>query len=197
MKLGILGGTFDPVHISHIYMAQECIYLLNLDKLLVIPNGDPPHKDNKVTSSKHRLKMAQLAFLNKNKIEVSKMEIDSEEISYTYLTLSKLKNQFKNDELYFILGADSLINFPKWKNPKEILDMCVIVCFDRPGYKLSLKEEAVQKIETLGGRVILIDSLELEISSTDIRSRIKEGRPYGFFLDSKVESYIEENNLYK
>ena len=103
MKLGILGGTFDPVHISHIYMAQECIYLLNLDKLLVIPNGDPPHKDNKVTSSKHRLKMAQLAFLNKNKIEVSKMEIDSEEISYTYLTLSKLKNQFKNDELYLFL----------------------------------------------------------------------------------------------
>lgn len=198
MRTGILGGTFDPLHVGHLYMAEECKYLLNLDKVIIIPNGDPPHKDKGVTPSEHRFAMAKAAFMDKDSFIVSDIEIRNSSVSYTYLTLSKLRMaEYKNDELFFIMGADSLINFKKWKNPLDILKMVELVCFDRPGYRENEVKEATEYIRNNGGKVTLINSLDLEISSTDIRNRVKEGRPYEFFLNDKVASYIEKHGLYK
>lgn len=197
MKTGIVGGTFDPIHIAHVYLMTECQSLLELDRMIIIPNGDPPHKDSKVTSAEKRLEMVRLAMKHYPSMEVSDMEVRSDEVSYSYLTLKKLKVMYPSDELYFIIGADSLVYFSSWKNPEKILELATLVCFDRPGYRKKEKEEAQKWISEHGGKVIMIDSLELEMSSTDIRNRISEGRPYRAFLDPAVSEYIEKNGLYR
>lgn len=197
MKIGILGGTFDPIHVGHRYIAEECINLLSLDKLIVIPNGDPPHKDNKVTNSYDRYSMTKLALNDIDKIELSDIEVNEKEASYSYKTLEKLRLKYPLDELYFIIGADSLVNFLKWKNPEKIVKNVKLVCFDRPGYLENEVKDAKKEIEKLGACIILLDSLNLEISSTDIRNRIKMNKPYKFFLENKVVEYINEKKLYK
>lgn len=197
MKIGIVGGTFNPIHIAHMYLVTECKELLDLDRMLIIPNGDPPHKDNRVTAKEHRYNMVKLASRDFKEVNVSDMEVKSNEPSYTYKTLEMLSVKYKEDQLYFIIGADSLINFKTWKKPQRILELATLVCFDRPGYKSSEVEAAAAWVKDNGGNLIIIDSLELEISSTDIRNRIKEGKPAQAFLHPKVFKYIMDNGLYK
>ena len=197
MKIGIVGGTFNPVHIAHLYLVTECRTILNLDRMLIIPNGDPPHKDYSVTDKVHRYNMVKLASRDYKDVTVSDMEVKSSDPSYTFKTLEILKNKHKEDQLYFIIGADSLINFKTWKKPERILELSTLVCFDRPGYKSSEVESAANWIREKGGDLIIIDSLELEISSTDIRNRIKENKPVQAFLHPEVYKYMLNNGLYK
>lgn len=196
MKIGIVGGTFDPIHAAHTYLVEECHHLLQLDKILVIPNGDPPHKGSQVTAAPHRLAMVRLALAGFDGVEVSDLELRGEQPSYTYLTLTKLKEACPQDELFFILGADSLVQFRLWKNPQVILDLATLVCFDRPSYRTEEVAQAARMIRGSGGQVILIDSLELEISSTNIRERISLGMPHRAFLHPGVYDYIRRHQLY-
>lgn len=197
MKRGIVGGTFDPIHVAHCYLMEECAELLDLDQLLVIPNGDPPHKDDGVTQASHRLAMAELATRDYDRLEVSDMEIKESQVSYTWLTLTRLKKQYPEDELYFIMGGDSMAQFRSWKQPETILRLAHLVCFDRPGHRREEVMASADWIRSQGGHVTLIDSLELEISSTDIRQRVASGRPHRSFLHPAVYQYIHEQGLYQ
>lgn len=197
MKIGILGGTFDPFHIAHAYMAEETLRLLDLDEIIVMPNQDPPHKDISVTPAYHRLKMAELALEGYEKTRVLDFEMKLAGPSYTYKTLELLKEgELKNDEIFFIIGRDSLITFHHWVNPERILQCSTLVCFDRPGYRDSEVKEASEIISSMGGKLILIDSAELEISSTEIRKRFQENTPIRSFLRPDVYRYIMDNGLY-
>ncbi|MBS6005476.1 MAG: nicotinate-nucleotide adenylyltransferase [Clostridium baratii] len=195
-KYGIMGGTFDPIHNAHLYIAYEAKELLGLDKVIFIPNGSPPHKDNKnITGASLRYRMVLEAIKDFEDFEVSKYEIEKKELSYTYKTLE----HFKEDdvELYFITGADCLFDLDKWKNVSEIFSLCKFVVFTRPGFKEEdLIEEKKRAEKKYNGEIIFLNILDLEISSTDIRKRISEGKRIDFFVPKRVINLIEKENIY-
>lgn len=197
MKIGIVGGTFDPIHAAHCYLMEECRLVLDLDKLLVIPNGDPPHKESTAAGAVHRLAMARLALADYENLEVSDLEAADPQTSYTWKTLTKLKELHPQDSLYFILGADSMISFHQWRRPDLIMKLATLVCFDRPNYRAKEVSAAVDRVREQGGQVIWINSLELEISSTDIRARVGRDLPHRAFLHPRVYDYIQANGLYQ
>ena len=195
-KYGIIGWTFDPIHNAHLYIAYEAKELLGLDKVIFIPNGSPPHKDNKnITGASLRYRMVLEAIKDFEDFEVSKYEIEKKELSYTYKTLE----HFKEDdvELYFITGADCLVDLDKWKNVSEIFSLCKFVVFTRPGFKEEdLIEEKKRAEKKYNGEIIFLNILDLEISSTDIRKRISEGKRIDFFVPKRVINLIEKENIY-
>ena len=197
MMTGIVGGTFDPIHVAHSYLMEECVELLGLDRLLVIPNGDPPHKADTVTSGAHRLAMARLALADYPGILVDDLEVTDPRISYTWLTLERLRERYPEDAFSFIMGADSLVQFQSWRRPERILELADLVCFDRPGYRSAEVASAAAGIRQMGGHVILIDSLEVEISSTEIRRRCALDLPHRSFLHPAVHDYIRDHQLYR
>lgn len=191
-----MGGTFDPIHNAHLYIAYEAKELLGLDKVIFIPNGSPPHKDNKnITGASLRYRMVVEAIKDFEDFEVSKYEIEKKELSYTYKTLEHFK---KDDvELYFITGADCLVDLDKWKNVSEIFSLCKFVVFTRPGFKEEdLIEEKKKAEKKYNGEIIFLNILDLEISSTDIRKRISEGKRIDFFVPKRVINLIEKENIY-
>lgn len=197
MKIGIVGGTFDPIHAAHCYLMEECQQVLGLDRLLVIPNGDPPHKNATAAAATHRLAMTNLALAAYENLEVCDLEVADPQVSYTWRTLTKLKASHPQDTFYFIMGADSMINFQQWKHPDIIIELAILVCFDRPTYRVKEVDRAVEMVLDQGGQAIRVNSLELEISSTEIRHRIEHNLPHRAFLHPLVYDYIHSNGLYQ
>lgn len=197
MRRGIVGGTFDPIHAAHCYLMEECSNLLDLDEVLVIPNGDPPHKEAGVTGAQHRLAMVKRALKDFPGLTISDIEVVDSEVSYTWRTLTHLSEIYPDDELFFIMGADSLAQFQSWRHPEVILKLAHLVCFDRPGYRTAEVHQSAEWIRKEGGHVMMIDSLDLEISSTDIRERVARGLPHRAFLHPDVYDYIHHHKLYE
>lgn len=196
MKTGVLGGTFNPVHNGHIYMAVEAIEVLGLDRLIVMPNYIPPHKKAEERDPGHILDMLELAFLGIDKILVSDYEILKEDVSYTYLTMEHLKKEYPLDELFFIIGEDSFIEFSKWRKPDRILASAKLAVFERRFYPHEMRKGALDYVRSLGHEPVILDSLILEISSSDVRRRVSEGRSIRFMVPERVERYILDNDLY-
>lgn len=196
MKIGIIGGTFNPIHLAHLYIAYEAKCQLNLDKIIFIPTGSPPHKkDMGILEASLRYNMVYEAIKNYEDFEISDYEIEKKGLSYTFETLEHFKND--DNELYFITGADCLMDIEKWKYPEKIFKLCNFVVFNRAGYsKKNLriqKEKIQQKFNT---NITFLDIIDLEISSSIIRNRIKEGKRIDFFMPKEVLEYIITNNLY-
>lgn len=196
MKIGIIGGTFNPIHLAHLYIAYEAKCQLNLDKIIFIPTGSPPHKkDMEILEASLRYNMVYEAIKNYEDFEISDYEIEKKGLSYTFETLEHFKKD--DNELYFITGADCLMDIEKWKYPEKIFKLCNFVVFNRAGYsKKNLriqKEKIQQKFNT---NITFLDIIDLEISSSIIRNRIKEGKRIDFFMPREVLEYIITNNLY-
>ncbi|MGL6114224.1 nicotinate (nicotinamide) nucleotide adenylyltransferase [Cetobacterium sp. SF1] len=187
MKIGIYGGSFNPIHEGHIFVVNYVINALKLDKVLIIPVGIPSHRENNLLDGEKRLEMCKLAFSNDNNIQVLDIEINSKKENYTYDTLMELKNIYKNDELFEIIGEDSGENFFKWKNYQEILDNSKVVILRRKGYKNSLNHK----------NVIFLESPYIEVSSTELRKKIKNNEDVSGELPKSVLEYIKHNKLYK
>lgn len=198
-KIGILGGTFDPIHIGHLILAQSAYEELGLEKVLFIPSGMPPHKPKRSggASDEERLKMTALAIADNPAFELCDIEMNSKEPTYSYLTLKRLYGENPGNKYYFIVGEDSLADFPGWKNPQEIVKYCCIVAGVRPGSSTSKIEELIKKTkDAIGGEYIHIKSPALEISSHEIRQRIRAGKNVGYFIPGAVNDYIIKNNVY-
>lgn len=134
-KEAIFGGTFDPIHNGHLHIAYEALYRLNLDKIIFMPSGNPPHKSNKkITNSYIRYEMVHMAIKEEKKFEISDYEIKKTRLSYTYETLEYFKNTFPSVQWYFLTGVDCLMDLHKWKNIDKIMKNCEFVVFNRPGY---------------------------------------------------------------
>lgn len=196
MKIGIIGGTFNPIHLAHLYIAYEAKCQLNLDKIIFIPTGSPPHKkDMEILEASLRYNMVYEAIRNYEDFEISDYEIEKKGLSYTFETLEHFKND--DNELYFITGADCLMDIEKWKYPEKIFKLCNFVVFNRAGYSkknlIIQKEKIQQKFNT---NIAFLDIIDLEISSSIIRNRIKEGKRIDFFMPREVLEYIITNNLY-
>jgi nicotinate-nucleotide adenylyltransferase len=188
-KIGILGGTFNPPHIAHSIAAQQVTEELQLDKILFIPSGNHPLKES--IDAEHRLAMARLAFSNNEKFEVSDIEIASKEVkSYTVNTLEKLRNIY-DAKLFLIIGADNLLQLPKWKDPEKLFDLSEVVVINRPEYEL--EDPSIK----FSGRVKFVTIPFLQISSSMIREFVRTGKSIRYLVDDLVRNYIKENNLYR
>ncbi|MDU2155544.1 nicotinate-nucleotide adenylyltransferase [Clostridium sp.] len=195
-KIGIIGGTFNPIHLAHLYIAYEAKCQLNLDKVIFMPAGSPHHKKNEdILEAPLRYKMVLEAIKKYEDFEISNYEIEKEGFSYTYETLENFKSE--DNILYFITGADCLINIEKWKNPDRIFKTSKLVVFNRPGYdKESLKLQKNEIEKKYNTSINFLDIMDLEISSTMIRDRIKEGKKIDFFIPKEVLDFIIKNNIY-
>ena len=198
-KIGVMGGTFDPVHIGHLILAQCAYEQLGLEKVMFIPSGNPPHKPNRATgtSDADRIEMVRLAVADNPAFEVNCMEMDQSGPTYTYLTLEKLREEDKKSELYFILGEDSLVDFPTWMKPQEIVKHCRIAVGIRPGSSDEKIDDIIRRVRGItGGEFIRIKAPALEISSHEIRERISKGMPARYYIPDAVLEYIERRGLY-
>jgi GTPase len=196
-KIGIFGGTFDPVHLGHIMIVEEVKNSLELEKVLFIPAGQPQtRKAETVTPAHDRLAMLDLAIEGKDGFAVSDIEIKRKGPSFTVDTLLELKNTHKGHEIYFILGWDSLEQLPQWHEPSRIINLCTLVAVPRPGYdKPSLK--AMEGIlPGITEKVVFMDRPRVEISATDIRDRAGRGESIIHLVPEKVEEYIRTHKLY-
>lgn len=196
-KIGVIGGTFNPIHLAHLYIAYEAKNQLNLDKIIFMPVGSPPHKRNSnVLGASLRYNMVKEAIQGYEGFTISDYEIRKQGYSYTFETLEYLKND--DNKLYFITGADCLLDIEKWKSPERIFEVSDLVVFSRGGYKkeelLIQKDKINKKYNT---NVNFLDIIDLEISSSIIRERIKTGKRVDFFLPESVLNFIIDNNLYK
>ena len=189
MRIGILGGTFNPIHIGHLILAEEALSKLKLDKVVFVPTYIPPHKhvDTDI-KPKDRLKMAELAVADNDSFEVSTFELDSKKKSYSIDTLKSFRDTYGEDaQLFFITGSDLLKDLFSWKNVNEIFKMSKFIVANRPGYPVT---DVPEEVET----VVITP---IEVSSEDIRKRLKEGRSIRYLVPDKVRSYIIKHNLYK
>ena len=193
-KIGVMGGTFDPIHLGHLMIAEAVWNEYRLDKILFIPSANPPHKDNVLTSAKHRFNMTLLATCSNPHFEVSSIEMERTGPSYTVDTIKELRRLYgESTELYFIIGADSIKELPTWHNIDELLTLCHFVATRRPGYApdLTVIEQRYKDAD-----IHILETPELEISSTDIRRRIKKGYSIQYITTEQVEQYIRKEGLY-
>lgn len=196
MKIGLFGGTFDPIHIGHLIIMENVINAMNLDKIYILPNSNPPHKlQNKKTDINIRLKMVREAIKDNNKIEINDYDYRNNSIHYTYQTIDYFKKTYPEDEFYFIIGEDSFLDIQKWKNYEQILKENLIVFKRYSEINSSLLSE-INKIKKYNKNIYLIDNMALDISSTLIRSLVKNKKSIKYLVDDKVIEIINKENLY-
>ena len=198
-KLGIMGGTFDPIHVGHLVTAEAVRIEYDLEKVLFIPAGNPPHKDGSmVTSVLHRYIMTVMAASSNQAFTVSPMEMERPGLSYTIDTVRDLARQHGPEvELYFITGADAVGELPTWNNIDDLLDLCHFVGATRPGC-VSMIDAVIDYFGVKGQqRIHRLATPELDISSTDIRERVRRGRSIKYIVPESVEQYILKEGLYR
>lgn len=196
-KIGILGGTFDPIHNAHIQTALYFYDYLGLDKVIFIPANIPPHKEKlSSTTAIDRLKMCKLALKGYLDFEVSDIEICRGGESYTFETLYELRKIYSSYMFYFILGADMFITIDKWKNPQKIFDSAVLCTVQRNDIDKNILIKYAKKIEKLGAKSIISDFKPDNVSSTNIRSKIYNNKDISNLVPCAVEDYIYKNKLY-
>lgn len=195
-RIGIIGGTFDPIHLAHVNIAKEAKDRLNLDKVIFIPAGSQPLKiDKKVTRASLRFNMVEKAIEGYDGFEVSDYEIKKQGLSYTFQTLEHFKKE--DEELFFITGADCLLSLEKWKNVKRIFELCTLVVLTRPGYdERSLYKQKDYIEEKYNGKIVILELEGMDISSTEIRGLVKEGKNISKLVASEVFKLIKNNDLY-
>ncbi len=201
-KIGILGGTFDPPHYGHLIMAQDALEAFGLDSVCLMPSGHSYFKDArkvKVSSAQDRLRMTELAAADNPGFTVSDMEVLRPGNSYTCETLAALKEASPDTEYYYIVGADTIAAMHTWYHPEEIFDKCTILVAAR-GDEVGEAgiQEAVRNLEkAFHAKIFRLPVRNIEISSTDLRERVREGKSLRYLTPSAVEEYIREKRLYQ
>lgn len=210
-KIGILGGTFNPIHIAHLIMAEYALEELNLDRILFMPSGNPPHKDkNLIISNDDRKAMIELAINSNEKFIFSDIELNRSGKIYTVDTLRILKETNPDNEYYFIMGEDSLLYFDNWKEPENIVKVANIVVARRnsgsssnydKSYLNDMDKKLLEKKAFLekeyNADIFFLTMPNIDISSTVIRDRIKSDKSINYLVPKEVLNYIKEKNLYK
>lgn len=196
--IGILGGTFDPVHNAHLALAGRAYEQFSLDEVWMLPNGNPPHKwDSRQADVSDRVNMIRLAAAGRPYLRLCDIECDSAEYHYTYETLTVLNSRYPDTQFYFIMGADSLFEFAEWRRPDIISKKCVILAAVRDHCR---KDQIAAQIrllkERFGADIRMLDTPDMDIASEDIRRAVLEGRDVSGLLPEAVERYIRSRGLY-
>lgn len=197
-RIGVLGGTFDPIHYGHLFIAEEARVRIPLERVLFVPAAQPPHKaESTVTAPEHhRLRMVELAIASNPCFEISTVDMHRPGPHYSIDMIALLQEEYgPQAEFYFIMGLDSLAGILTWHEPARLLELCRLAVGSRQGYGADLQAlEAV--LPGVSARTLLLDTPELEISSTDIERRIKAGLPIKYLVPEAVEEYIHAHRLY-
>ncbi|WP_298860730.1 nicotinate-nucleotide adenylyltransferase [uncultured Gimesia sp.] len=198
MRIGIFGGTFDPVHYGHLLLAEQCREQCNLDEIWLIPAGSPPHKESKgISTGKQRREMLEFAIAGHPAFVLKDLELHREGPSYTVETLRQLKTSHPDDEFFLIVGADSVRDLHTWREPEQILELATLIGVNRPNISLPDLSELTQKFgKIVLSQIIWVTMPGMDISSTDIRKRVHEKKSVRFMTPRAVEVYIHNNRLY-
>ena len=201
MRLGIFGGTFDPVHFGHLALAEECLAAANLDELWLVPAASPPHKGGKKLSRfDQRKEMLELAIAGNEKFKVEPMEADRPGPSFTIDTLEEIQKRKPNDELFLIIGGDSALEFSTWKDPAKIASLATIIVRIRPGVIMPTEQEFISQLgKELGvlPKVIFVSGPPyLDVSSSLLKERVSNNKSVRYLLPRAVEVYIQQKKLY-
>ncbi len=197
-KIGIMGGTFDPIHYAHLATAEFIRENYNLDKILFIPSGDPPHKDSRVSNKKYRYDMCVLATNTNKDFIVSDIEINRPSKTYTVDTLKELKEIYPDSEIYFITGADAICEIDTWKDVELNFKLATFIAATRPGISEIKSKEKIKKLkEKYSANILNVYVPSLDISSTYIRSQIRNEKSIKYLVPELVEQYIYNKQLYK
>ncbi|MEA5075325.1 MAG: nicotinate-nucleotide adenylyltransferase [Coriobacteriia bacterium] len=195
LRLGIMGGTFDPIHYGHLVAAEEALVQFNLDRVVFMPTGEPARKvDRRVSPAEHRYLMTVIATASNPDFEVSRLEIDRPGVTYTIDTRTQMRSiHGSGAELFFITGADAVLEILTWKDSARLADLCTLIAATRPGFDMA------PFLEHADGSGLVVQTMEvpaLAISSTDIRSRVASRRPVRYLLPEAVAAYVVKNRLY-
>ena len=191
MKIGIFGGSFDPPHTAHIQIALMSKEKFLLDRIIMVPTGQPPHKET-AGALHHRYNMCKIV-AEKYGFEISDYEINKKTWCYSFETLEYFRKLYPEDDIYFIIGGDSMKNFGKWKNPKRILELCSLIVASRDDGTAQAAREAEKEYNT---KIYLLDNENIDVSSTEIRNIINgDGDAKG--IEPEILNYITENKLYR
>jgi nicotinate-nucleotide adenylyltransferase len=195
-RLGVMGGTFDPIHYGHLVTAEEALEQFRLDEVVFVPTGQPWMKEHEVVSpAEDRYLMTVIATASNPKFSVSRMEVDREGPTYTVDTLRSLREEHgAGTDLFFVSGADAILEILQWREPEELFDLAHFIAATRPGYDLAHFEEGAT---ALTSEVTVMHVPALAISSTDIRARIAGGHPIRYLVPEGVKSYVEKAGLYR
>ena len=197
-NLGIMGGTFDPIHNGHIAMAEHCQKAFSLERVLFIPTGNPPHKQNRASDKMHRLEMTRLAVEKTEGFEVSDIEVNRNGMTYAFDTLHQLKDEYPEWNLYYIIGADTLEDLYSWYRIEDVARLTKFLVVGRNGITSDqLHTAALRAREDFGAHLIDAQYTGPDVSSTVIRSLASEGRSLKGYVPDKVEAYIYLHELYK
>jgi nicotinate-nucleotide adenylyltransferase len=198
VRLGLLGGTFDPPHYGHLVAAQEAACQLDLGRVLFLPaRQNPLKRGESVSSAEERCYMVDLAIRDNPLFELSRADLDRPSPSYTVGLLRILRAEWPSADLYFLVGADILPELPRWHAPADLLDLAVLVAFNRPGAPMPSLAALEQALPGASERVVLLQVPGLAISATDLRARIHTGRPVRYLTPPAVEAYIHKHGLYR
>jgi len=197
MRQGLLGGTFDPIHNGHLEIAEVVRGRLNLDEVIFMPAGSPRFKGDNPTPAAHRTEMVRRAIDGKPYFRLSTLEIERAGPTYTVDTITELGARLASrDRIYFILGWDSLIEFPRWREPDRIIERCFLVAVPRPGSPRPDLDVLEILVPGMAERVIVLDSPRVDISASDIRRQVTRGEPIDRLVPGAVADYISEQGLY-
>lgn len=197
MRIGLFGGTFDPIHVGHLILAEQCREQAALDQVLFIPAARPPHKcDQPLTPFAQRVEMLELAIAGHPPFAIDKLELDRPGPSFTVDTLETLRHRQPGDELFLMVGADSLRDFPSWFQPERIATLATLLVVPRPEDQLATTAN-LANLPQITVRLQHIHMPPIGIAARDLRQRVAEGRSVRFFVPRAVEAYIEEKKLYR
>ncbi|MDF2512434.1 MAG: hypothetical protein K0S04_2300 [Herbinix sp.] len=197
-KIGIMGGTFNPIHFGHLFLAENAYEQLGLDMVLFIPSKNPPHKNKpEDITEQQRIDMIQLAINENPHFELSTMEMEREGMTYTADTMTILKAENPDTEYYFIIGADSLFLMDKWYQPQIIFDNCIVAAANRDHADQVAMAEQVKLLKNqYHANIILIDMPTVQVSSCNIRERVAAKKSIRYYITDPVLEYIESKSLY-
>ena len=197
IRLGVLGGTFDPVHIGHLALAEQAREQLALERMLWVPSGDPWRKaDRTVTAAKHRAAMVRLAIEGHTSYKLCLLEIERSGPSYSVETLAELQRIEPGSELFFMLGLDALEDLPNWREPARLIELATLAVAAR-GARQPATEELDRRVPGLGGRVVWLEMPHIDVSATELRRLAAEGADLRDRTPASVEAYIREHRLYR
>lgn len=197
MRIGLYGGTFDPIHTGHLIVIENAINFMNLDKVIILPSSNPPHKKHKKkTATNIRVEMVFEAIKDNDNIVLSTFESTDQTVRYTHETIGYFKEKFPDDEVFYILGEDSFLTIDTWKNYKEILNEKIIVFARSNIDKDSILVKKFEEIKKANPDIYLINNLNINISSTLIRQFSKEGKSIKYLVRDTVKYIIENRGLY-
>jgi nicotinate-nucleotide adenylyltransferase len=197
LRLGILGGTFNPLHHGHLIVAQEAWYRYELGRVILVPAARNPLKaeEPEGATPDQRLKMLKLIEDEDSRFSVDAVELRQGGPSYTIYTLKRVRDLHKDAELYLLLGADAALTLPQWKDVQKYGELCMVVVCDRPGHA-SFRDGIPQELKDLGLRIEFMPIPEMEVSATDIRKRIRMGKPIRYLVPDCVAEYVHQQKLY-